>query len=190
MSRDPIYEEIPRLNTRAGDMQLASQNNSTVLLGRDRNGSVTSGYGNEPGTAAMHMIVGRKGSDPSIVDDAATIYLSQKTDPDVQAGTNGLGQQDRTAQSGAIMRADCLRLSGRVDLKISVGKAWLVMTADGKIVLDGEIQLGDGAADRVIKGDAFARFWSTLTIPTPVGPSGFPPPLPANVFSARTVKVK
>lgn len=190
MSRDPIYEEFPRLNTRAGDMQVASQNNSTILLGRDRVSDVTSGYGTQKGAASIHVVVGRKGEDPVVTDDAATLYLSQKSDADLQAGTSGIGSQDRLGRPTAVLRADCVRIAPRVDIKISVGKAYMTMTADGKIVLDGEIQFGEGATDRILKGDEFAKFWSTLTIPTPVGPTSPPPPLPASVFSSRTVKVK
>lgn len=190
MSRDPLYEEVPRLNVRTGDALLANQNNASVLLGRDREGSVETGYGNEPGAGSVHVVVGRRGPDPVVKDDAATLYLSQKSNPDRQADTNGIGSTDRIGRSTAVLRADCVRIAPRLDIKISAGKAWMTISADGTIVLDGEISLGDGARDRLIKGDEFARFWSTLSIPTPVGPSGPPPPLPPNVFSSRTVKVK
>ena len=189
MARDPVYEDVPNLSRRAGDNVLSSQNNSTVILGRDRNGSVDTGYGNGPGAAAVHVIVGRKGQDPSVNDDAASLYLSQKTDPDRQAGTTDVGPE-QTAQSGVIMRADCVRLSGRTDVKVSVGKCYLTMSSDGSIVLDGEISLGAGAVDRLLKGDAFSQFWATVFVPTPMGPSGPPPPIPPNVFSSRPVRVR
>lgn len=190
MSRDPVYEDVPHVNTRSGDMMLGNQNNSVVLLGRDRVSGVGTGYGTGKGSASIHAVVGRIGNDPVVKDDAATLYLSQKSDPDVQAGTTGVGVQDRIGRSTAVLRADCIRIAPRVDLKISAGKAWITISADGTIVIDGEISLGAGATDRVIKGDAFSQFWSTLSIPTPTGPSGPPPPLPPSVFSSRTVKVK
>jgi hypothetical protein len=188
MSQDPIYEEVPQLNSRAGDMRLASQNNSTILLGRDRLSGVGTGYGMTKESASIHVVVGRKAGDPVVLDDAATLYLSQKSDPDKQAGTS-MGSSSSSVPT-AVLRADCVRIIPRKDLKISAGKAYMTISSDGKIVLDGEIQLGEGAADRIIRGDEFAKFWSTLTIPTPVGPSGFPPPLPQGVFSSRTVRVK
>lgn len=189
MARDPIYEDVPLYNMRSGDVVFAGRNNSAVVCGRDRLGGVDTGYGDSPGSAAVHVIVGRRAQDPSPIDDAATFYLSQRTDPDRQAGTVGLGTE-QSDKSGAVLRADCVRIVPRVDLKISTGKAYVTVSSDGKIVLDGEISLGEGASDRVIKGDEFAKFWSTLSIPTPVGPSGPPPPLPPQVFSSRTVKVK
>lgn len=189
MSSGVIREDVPKLNRRAGDSLLANENNSLVLLGRDRIGRVDSGYGNGPGAAALHLIVGRKSSDPSVVDDAATVYLSAKTDPDSVAGTSG---QAQTAKSAVIFRADCLRMSARVDLKISVGSA-MITISDGKIVLDGDISLGQGAADRLLKGDAFSLFWSTLAVPVATTPAGMVagpfPAIPQNVFSQRPVKV-
>lgn len=189
MARDPIYEKVPLYNMRSGDVLLSGRNNSAVICGRDRLGGVDTGYGDSPGSAAVHMIVGRRAEDPNPLEDAATLYLSQRTDPDRQAGTTEIGE-DRRESSGAVLRADCVRIVPRVDLKISTGKAYVTVSSDGKIVLDGEISLGEGASDRVIKGDEFAKFWSTLSIPTPIGPSGPPPPLPPNVFSSRTVRVK
>lgn len=189
MSRDPVYEEVPQLSTRAGDMVVASHNNSAVLLGRDRIDSVSSGYGTGPGAASVHIVAGRKGPNPVVKDDAASLYISQKSDPDTQAGTKGVGASDATGRSTAVVRADCIRIAPRQDIKISAGKAWLTITSDGTIVLDGDISLGESARDRIIKGDEFAKFWSTLVLSTPVGPTSPPPPLPPSVFS-RLAKVK
>jgi hypothetical protein len=189
MSRDMVYEDVPILNRRQGDNVVAGQNNATILLGRDRVDSVDTGYGaRENGggksAGAIHAVVGRKGSDPSVLDDAATLYLSQKADPDVQAGTEEIGSKI-SGRPSAILRADCVRIVPRTDLKVSVGKAYLMMTAEGKIVIEGDIQLGEGAAERIIRGDAFARYWSGPghTHPTPVGLSGPPQPLPDFLLS-------
>lgn len=189
MSRDMVYEEIPHVSRRAGDNLVAGQNNATILLGRDRKGSVDSGYGSRgndggKGAGAMHLIVGRNGEDPSIADDAATVYLSAKTDPDEQAATTEVGSAVKE-KSAIVMRADCVRIVPRDDFKLSVGKAYMMMTSDGKIVIDGDIQLGKGAADRIIRGDAFATVWAGHTHPTPTGVSGPAQPLPQNVFSPR-----
>ncbi len=189
MSRDMVYEEVPRVSRRAGDNLVAGQNNSTILLGRDRMGSVDSGYGSRSndggkGAGAMHLVVGRKTEDPSIADDSATVYLSAKSDPDSQAGTDGVGPVQK-AKSTAVMRADCVRIVPRTDFKLSVGKAFMTMSADGKIVIDGDVQLGKDASDRIIRGDAFSNVWGAHTHPTPTGVSGPPQPLPPNVFSPR-----
>lgn len=189
MSRDPVYEDVPLYSGRAGDVSLASRNNSSVILGRDRVDSVDSGYGNGPDAASIHVVAGRRGPDPIVKEDAATVYVAQKTDPDLQAGTEGIGQNRRAAPA-VILRADCVRIAPRVDMKISVGRAYMTFASDGRIIIDGDIQLGEGAIDRVIKGDTFAAVWAAHVHPTPVGTSGPPQPLPPTVFSSRTVKVK
>ena len=194
MSKDMVYEDVPILNRRQGDNVVAGQNNATILLGRDRVTSVDTGYGareNGGGMSAgsIHVIAGRRSSDPSIRDDASTLYLSQRSDPDDQAGTDGIGSK-LSEMSSAILRADCVRIVPRNDLKVSVGKAYLTMTSDGKVVVEGDIQLGEGAAQRILRGDAFAQYWSGPghTHPTPVGMSGPPQPLPPTLLSP-TVKV-
>lgn len=186
MSRDMVYEDVPFVSRRQGDNVTAGQNNATIILGRDRVSSVDTGYGSEKGTGAIHAVVGRKSEDPNVAEDAATLYLSQKSDPDEQAGTVGVGKQDHTARPTAVLRADCIRVSSRADLKISVGKAYMTMTADGKIVLEGDIQLGEDAAQRILRGDAFAKYWNGPghVHPTPTGMSGPPQnPLPDELFS-------
>lgn len=188
MSKDMVYESVPSLTRRQGDHLIAGQNNATILLGRDRVGPVDTGYGSRAsggaGSGAIHLSVGRKSQDPSIKDDSATIYLSAKTDPDLQADTQSVGKAV-TEQSGIVMRGDCLRISARSDFKLSVGKAYMTIGSDGKIVIDGDVQLGHGAAERIIRGEQFAAIWATHTHPTPSGLSGPPQKLPDSVFSPR-----
>lgn len=191
MSRDMVYEDVPFVARREGDNLIAGQNNATILLGRDRNGRIDTGYGNKAngggkGAGAIHLVVGRKEIDPVIKDDAATLYLSAKSDPDQQADTNGVGSQDRLGRSTAVLRADCIRMSSRLDLKVSVGKAYMTMTQDGAVVVEGDIQLGEGATERLLLGDTFAKVWLTHNHPTAVGTSGPPQPLPEFAFSSRS----
>lgn len=194
MSRDMVYEDVPRLLRREGDMLVASANNSALLLGRDRSGGVDSGYGSSEsdgggkGTGSIHLMVGRSAEDPSITDDRGSVYLSAKTDPDALAGTESIGEK-RKAVSGIVMRADCMRISSRTDFKVSVGKAYLIIDSSGRVIVEGDVSLGQDAAERIMRGDAFSKFWSTVTVPTPMGPSGPPPPIPESVFSPRN-KVK
>ncbi len=188
MSRDMVYEEVPPVSRREGDNVLAGQNNATIILGRDRAGSVDSGYGSRlkdggKSAGAVHAIAGRKGSDPSISDDAATMYLSAKSDPDEQAGTS-MGEKQKGV-SAAVLRADCVRIAPRKDFKLSVGKAYMTISADGKVVIEGDIQLGEGAAERIIRGEQFKTVWGAHVHPTAWGPSGPPQPLPESVFSSH-----
>lgn len=190
MSRDMVYEDVPRLHRRQGDFLVAGANNSSILLGRDRLGPVGSGYGSSEvdgggvGAGSIHLSVGRVSEDPVLLDDRATIYVSAKTDADVASGTESIGS-NRKAVSAIAMRGDCVRISPRTDFKVSVGKAYLIIDSSGAIVIEGDVSLGKGAAERVMRGDAFAKFWSTVTVPTPMGPSGPPPPIPDVIFSPR-----
>lgn len=194
MSSDMVYEDVPRLLRRAGDSHVAGSNNACILLGRDRLGGVESGYGtlDAPGSGksagAIHAIVGRSTEDPSIASDRATLYMSAKTDPDTAAATESIGSS-RKGVSGIVMRADCMRISARTDLKISIGKAYILIDSSGAVVIEGDISLGQDAAERIIRGDAFLKFWNTIIVPTPAGPSGPLPPIPESVFSPRN-KVK
>lgn len=194
MSRDMVFEEVPQLLRRVGDGLLAGANNATLLLGRDRVGGVDSGYGSlrspvkGAGSGAIHLMVGRVGQDPSMTNDAATVYLSARNDPDLIATTDSFGE-DRKEKSAVVMRADCIRIVPRMDLKVSVGSAYLLMDSSGKITLEGDLSLGEGAAQSIMRGEDWAKFWSTVTVPTPMGPSGPPPPIPQGVFSSRN-KVK
>lgn len=189
MATDMVYEDVPRLKRRTGDTVLAGGNNSALLLGRDRVDGVTSGHGSDKGSGSAHLVVGRKGEDLSFSEDSATVYASMKNDPDLVASTQGIGTESKSV-SAIGMRADCVRVTARRDLKISVGSAYMMISSDGRITLDARISLGEGATDRLLKADAFSTFWNSLVIPTPAGPSGPPPPLPPSVFSSRPVLVK
>lgn len=194
MSRDMVFEEVPQIRRRIGDMVVAGANNSTILLGRDRVGAIDSGYGARGSSSggakagAIHLMAGRVGEDPSISEDAATVYLSAKTDPDANAATDSFGEV-RKEKSAVIMRADCVRIVPRMDFKLSVGSAYLLMDSSGKVTIEGDVSLGEGAAERIIRGEKWSQFWNTVTVPTPMGPSGPPPPIPESVFSPRN-KVK
>lgn len=191
MSRDMVYEDVPRISRRTGEYVQAGANNATLLLGRDRAGAVDSGYGAVSsdgagkGTGAALLMVGRAAEDPSFMDDAASLYVSTKNDPDAAAGTASIGAESK-AVSAVLLRGDCVRIVPRTDIKISVGKAYLLMDSSGKIVIEGDVSIGQDAAERLILADQFSKFWNTVTVPTPAGPSGPPPPLPDNVFSKQS----
>lgn len=191
MSRDMVYEDVPRLSRRVGDSVQAGANNASLLLGRDRVGSVDSGYGStgSPGAGkdagAAHLVVGRSAEDPSFLEDSATAYLSAKNDPDATADTASIGSESR-GKSALLLRADCVRIVPRTDIKVSVGKAYILMESSGRVVIEGDVSLGQGASERLILADAFSTFWNSVTIPTPAGPSGPPPPLPDGVFSRQS----
>jgi hypothetical protein len=190
MGQDMVYEVVPRLQRRVGDAVLANQNNATILLGRDRPGGVDSGYGSGPGAGAVHAIAGRANADdPSIADDSVTLYLSAKSDPDDNSGTTSVG----TAVKGvptAVLRADCVRIVPRRDFKLSVGSAYLIMQSDGTVVIEGNVSLGVGAAQRLIRGDLFNLAFAAHThVSAAPGNPTSPPtaPLPDSLFSSKVL---
>lgn len=189
MSREILREKVPRMSTRGGDVVFSSPNNSSILLGRDRNGAVDSGHGATPGSGAVTIVVGRKSEDPSISDDAATVYLSARSDPDSYAGTDFQGNQKE--KSSCIVRADCVRISCREDLKVDVGKASLTIKKDGTVVVEGDVKIGASAFERAILGDTFLKHYVTHVHPVATTPAGMvagpmtPAPLPEGFLCSR-----
>lgn len=185
---DIVYESVPRVRKRDGDSLLSGANNALILLGRDRPGKIDSGYGDSSGAGTIHAVVGRSSEDMSLRDDSASVYISMKTDPDANLGIN-FGSR-AVAVSAVISRADCIRVSSRRDLKLSAGSSYITIE-DGRIVLDGEISLGEGAAERLLKGETFVRYYMTHTHGHPMGPTTQPiQPLGEDVYSARPVKIR
>lgn len=191
MSKDMVYEAVPALDKREGDTSFANANNSTILLGRDRIDSASTGYGSASvpsggrSAGAMHLIVGRRSTSPDLDADSATVYLSQKNDPDLTAGTLSAGRP-MTESSAIICRADCMRLVPRNDFKLVCGDAQLLITSDGKIVIDGDVRLGKNAMQRLMLAENFAAFWSTVVIASPSGPCSPLPPIPSSCFTNKS----
>lgn len=158
MSRDMVYEDVPRLSRRVGDSVLGGSNNSTILLGRDRIDTVDSGYGSQKsdgggkGCGAMHLIVGRGGENPSIDSDAATVYLSTKTD--VDSSSKGV--------AGILMRADCIRLTPRNDFKVTVRSDYALLDGSQVVIASNSISLGENAPNAAILGTPYRSAQITL----------------------------
>jgi hypothetical protein len=170
MSKEILVEKVPRARVRAGDVLLSGPNNSSIILGRDRDGGVDSGYGSGPGAGALTLVVGRKGEDPRISEDSSTIYISSKSDPDAYAGTD-VGSAQKGAPS-LIAASDCVRIVARVDLKIVVGRASLVVSQDGSVVIEGDVKIGERAMERALKGDSFLKHYATHSHPVVTTPAG------------------
>lgn len=187
MSRDFVIEDVPRLNRRVSDTVLSGPNNSVIILGRDRNGTVESGYGSlnssnsGKNAGSVSIIAGRVNNDPSVLNDSASLYISAKTDPDDILKLN-VGEQQKE-QSAIVGRADCIRISARKDIKLTSENAFITISSDGKITISGNISLGKDASQRLLLADAFSQFWATVIVATPSGPASPLPPLPANVFT-------
>lgn len=103
--------------------------NANIVVGKDRPASRFSGKGSDTGAAAIDIVVGRMGDqivegakvDPDFVRDAARIYLSQKTDVDVNlgvvAGSTGLSNN----KSAIAIKADSVVVVGREKIKFVTG---------------------------------------------------------------------
>ena len=117
-------------------------NGSQIVLGKDRKMGAFSGYGSTPflDVNAIEMVVGRGAKVPkdnrdgdSLVnvthaEDAAKIYISEKSDPDdyysFRIGNTGKS----IAQSSIVLHADAIRIGARESIKIMTSTA-----EDGKL---------------------------------------------------------
>jgi hypothetical protein len=131
---DAIIEPVPEFIEAPCETVMQGQNNSYIVLGRDRPASRLSGYGGKGDTGAsmIDMCVGRMAwepksqddqgnvvhADPNFEVDAARIYISQKTDIDdnlkIVDGTVG----NSKAKSAIGIKADALRFVAREGIKI------------------------------------------------------------------------
>ena len=109
---------------RAAGEKVIQHGNISIVLGRDRPGARNSGYGGRghTGAATVDIVAGRQCSpvdstlnyDPNIEQDAARIYISQKTDIDTNFNTPG----DSVAKSGVGFKADAVRIVGRESIML------------------------------------------------------------------------
>jgi hypothetical protein len=144
LNGDEIIEPIPQLNPAACE-DIIHKGNSWIVLGRDRDGSLNSGYmgATATGASSIDIVVGRGSShkpfgkkfgsppakdvmvNPNFFTDAARIYISQKADIDEYFGlcdTKYAPTKRSKARSAIGVKADCVRIIGRNNVKIVTGK--------------------------------------------------------------------
>jgi len=113
--------------------------NAWIVMGRDRPYNEASGYGGRGATdcGAIDIIAGKASSakfdskeektvSPLRFNDAARIYISEKTDLDKDFGiveTKNFKNKYFRARSGIGIKADTVRLIGREGIKLVTGKA-------------------------------------------------------------------
>lgn len=133
IGNDPLYEPVPKLIKTLSEKVFDNGNNSWIVLGRDRFASRLSGYGGRGDTqaASIDIVAGRMGyqsksfisdkriwCDPDFKNDAARIYISQKTDIDTNFGlAEGRVGLSKT-KSGIALKADGLRFISREGIKL------------------------------------------------------------------------
>lgn len=189
MASGVVREDVPQFRKRVGDNVLAGSNNSLIVLGRDRPAGVESGY--ETGAGTVHIVVGRAGSDPSFSRDRAFVYVSARTDVDSNLG---LPERAPRGSSAAIVKSDAVRIVADSAV-IKIGRAVLTMSADGRITIDGDISLGEGAVSRLVKGELLVQQLLTHIHPyvqgqPQTGPAVYPSdPTLQTILASPLVKV-
>lgn len=131
-----LFEPIPKYIKAKCEKVIKGDNNTFLVLGRDRPKSVFSGYGGKghTGAGSIDIVAGRmscltprvetdKGEalfvDPDFVNDAARVYISQKTDIDDNFNIDGvIGVPDSVARSAVALKADAVRLVARETIKL------------------------------------------------------------------------
>lgn len=163
IAQKPIDEAIPTMEKAQTEKAIAGQNNSFVILGRDRPSTLFSGFGGRGATQAgrIDLIAGLGSSyrhkdgertppneatvvNPNFAIDAARIYVSQKADIDRYLGIAPVPMQAPAGRSCIGLKADAIRLHSRNDIKIVTGRARYENT--GK---DGE-RLSNGGKNEVV----------------------------------------
>ena len=124
---DSITEAMPRY-IQSPCESVTQHGNSWIVLGRDRPASRASGYSGQGHTQAssIDMVVGRGAPvptsdinvDPSFSNDAARIYISQKTDIDDNFRIVSGGMGSSHAKSGIGIKADAVRIVGTEGIKL------------------------------------------------------------------------
>jgi hypothetical protein len=159
-----MQEPLPDYINGTGE-DVTQKGNSWIVLGRDRPASRSSGYGGEGHTQAssIDIVVGRGAPvpdhganvDPSFSNDAARIYISQKTDIDDNFALRGANRS--VAKSGIGIKADAIRIIGRQGIKLTTS------TRSGIEIMAGN---DDEGLEPMVKGqtlvDAFADLEKNL----------------------------
>jgi hypothetical protein len=125
INNEPMLEPKPKY-IRARGEKVIKNGNTFIVLGRDRPGGRDSGFGGagHSGASAFRVSTGMQCSpidgtlnyDPNFASDAATLYISQKTDMD--RAFNTLGSAAVPGRSGAGLKADVVRLAGRDSIQL------------------------------------------------------------------------
>ena len=134
-----LIEPVPNIIQGKGEKWLQGENNSAICLGRDRPGSLGSGYGASSGAGQIDIVAGYSSSniqrskntssnkptsvsvDPNLSLDAARIMISQKTDVDENFRI-APGQIGNVKNKSAIaFKADSIRIVGREGIKVVTG---------------------------------------------------------------------
>lgn len=154
---DHMKEAVPNFKPFKGDKVIANNNNASIVLTRDRNSVMTSGYGGKGHTqaAAIDIVCGRMAPEPKSVNsddaplevspmfvpveteygtcvDAARIYISQKSDIDSYFNLSDGAVGNSEARSAVGIKADSVRLVANEGIKL-VTKTDKINSQGGRI---------------------------------------------------------
>ena len=165
----PLVEAIPRFLATPSEKVISGDNNAYIVLGRDRAGHFSAGYGAKgySGAGTIDIVVGRMASEmckpnptvdeatyvnPSFFADGARIYISQMTDIDLnfQLADGTIGSVK--GLSGIGIKADSVRIIGKAGgVKIVSGKADTAIPVE-KTARGGKIRSPNGSGIELIAG--------------------------------------
>lgn len=127
-------EPTPIFNQAECETVYQGQNNSWIVLGRDRPGPIGSGYGGigASNASSIDIVVGRTGREGRNVDtndttivadsdfksDSARVYISDRTDLDINFGIVPGRIGNPTGRSGIGIKADNVRIVAREGIKL------------------------------------------------------------------------
>ena len=132
-----VTEAFPDFYQAAAERVLENGTNAYMVIGKDRPGSILSGYGGrgDSGAGTIDVVVGRMSHkprykddygnkiivDPSFKLDASRIYVSQKTDIDDNFDLSEGKVGNSIAKAGLAIKSDAVRIISRDGVKIVTG---------------------------------------------------------------------
>ena len=130
-------EPIPRFAVAPSELVVANGTNAYIVVGKDRPGSVLSGFGGrgDSGAGTLDMVAGRMSHNPAQVNDngeyiqanpdfkidASRIYVSQKTNIDENFDLVRGKVGNSRARAGIGIKSDAVRVIGREGIKLVTG---------------------------------------------------------------------
>ena len=132
-----VTEAFPDFYSAAAEKVLENGTNAYIVIGKDRPGSILSGYGGrgDSGAGTVDMVVGRMShmpklmndnderivADPNFKLDASRIYISQKTDIDDNFDLAEGKVGNSFSKAGLAIKSDAVRIISRDGIKLVTG---------------------------------------------------------------------
>ena len=178
---DQMIEAVPRHNQAACEKVIEGQNNTFIVLGRDRLGGTLHGYGGigHPRCGTIDIVAGKMSNlviteDPSVGPvqvnpntalDASRIYISQKTDVDKNFNLAD-GKVGKSIGKAAIaIKSDAVRIVAREGIKLITGtdiinsRGASLVTVTGIDLIAGN---NDSSLQPLVKGESLVKTLSDM----------------------------